>query len=324
LRWVFNTAIDQNIKKIIFAGDLFQDRQKIHIISYEKTFRLISEFFNEINHEEEEMQLYLLLGNHDMWFADQWDVSSVSPLRAIRNVHVIDQPCSLEIEHGLNIDFLPYTKNPIEDIKTHFKKKNDILISHCSIDGATLNSIYNTKAEISVEYEGDMVKVGVDSFKGWKKVFLGHYHCAQKLNDSVEYIGSPLELNFGEAHQEKHIIVFDTKTMETEYIINDFSPKHLIIKESELSKHKLENNFLQVIVDDITSTDILDMKKNVKDKGHRTIEFKEKVREKKDEPIQKIDLSGDTLDVWVKHKKPDGLDAEKLLSIGQDIIRRVS
>ncbi len=331
LEWVFLTAIKRGIEKIVFGGDLFQDRQKIHVISYEKTFRLIRKYCTE----NPKLELFLLVGNHDMWYNEKWDVSSIAPLAAIKNIKVINEPCSLKVG-DCDLDFLPYTKNPVEDINTYFKKKNEILISHCSVDGAQLNSLYNTKAEISVEFEGDMVKVDSKVFSGWKRVFLGHYHCAQKLNDVVEYIGSPLELNFGEAFQQKHIIVFDTNTFETEYIINDFSPKHLIIKESDIDHHNLEGNFVQVVVDDLTSTDIIDMRKTVKDKGFATLEFREKPRKKEDKLLsedekkemkEKLDFSsGKVLEEWMEARKPhiesNNLEVDKLLAIGQDIIRR--
>lgn len=329
LKWVFETALDRGIKTIVFAGDLFQDRQKIHVISYEKTFRLIRQYCSQ----NPDLKLFLLVGNHDMWFSEKWDVSSVAPLEAIKNVKVIAQPSAVKVTDDCTMDFLPYTKNPVEDVHKYFTKKNRILISHVALDGAQLNSLYNTKAEISVEFEGDMVKVDLTTFEGWERVFLGHYHSAQKMNEVVEYIGSPLELNFGEAHQEKHIIVLDTATLDVEYVVNDFSPKHLIIKEKDIDKYQLEGNFVQIIVDDIASTDIIDLKKTVlKDKGIATLEFKEKKKkdagdDTKKEPAHvamiKDMASGDILEKWAKAHGHDGLDLTKLLAIGQDIIRSV-
>jgi DNA repair exonuclease SbcCD nuclease subunit len=324
LEWVFETALARKIKTIVFGGDLFQDRNKIHVISYEKTFKLINKYCGD-----GDLNLCVLVGNHDMWYSDKWDVSSVGPLTAIKNVQVINQPCSLTLE-DCTIDFLPYTRNPIEDINNHFQSKNDILISHCSVDGAKLNTFFNTKAEISVEYEGDMVKVDTNAFKGWKRVFLGHYHAAQKLNDVVEYIGSPLELNFGEAFQEKHIIVFDTETLDTEYVLNDFSPKHLIIKEDDIENYDIGGNFVQIMVNDVTSTNIIDMKKSIKDKGCCTVEFREKTQKKeeltdedKKEIKNKLDFSsGDILEKWIKAKGHGKLEFDKLLAIGQDVVRR--
>ena len=146
----------------------------------------------------------------------------------------------------------------------------------------------------------------------------------QKLSDAVEYIGSPLELDFSEAFQQKHIIVLDTKTLDTEYVINDFSPKHLIIKESELDQYDLTGNFVKVIVDDITSTDIIDMKnKSVKEKKCATIQFEAKSSKKEDKTAT-VNIS-DGLDGWLTAQEPTikerKLSVDKLRTIAEDIIR---
>jgi DNA repair exonuclease SbcCD nuclease subunit len=154
------------------------------------------------------------------------------------------------------------------------------------------------------------------------------------MNEVVEYIGSPLELNFGEAHTEKHIIVLDTDTLDVDYVVNDFSPKHLIIRESEIDQYQLDGNFVQIIVDDIASTDIIDLKKTVlKDKGIATLEFKERTKKKKvddeneDEPAHvamiKDMANGNIFEKWAKAQGHPNLDLEKLLSIAQEITGRV-
>ena len=318
VEWIFRTAIEHQITKLVFAGDLFQDRQKIHTISYEKTFNLIRKFMESYP----DLELYLLVGNHDMWYNNKWDVSSISPLEAIRGVTVVNQCKTIEILPGCPMDFLPYAKNPVEDIKKHFQKKSEILISHIAIDEAKLNSF--TRSEVSVEYDGDMTKIDVEKFAGWKKVFLGHYHLAQKLNDVVEYIGSPYELNFGEAFQQKHIIILNPETLETEYIINDFSPKHLIIKESQVDSYKLDGNFVQIIVEDITSTDIVDLRHKIVDKNKTaSLEFKEQKKKEEIKDQQKPDFtSGETLERYVKTKQPPNLDYDKLLKIGKEICQQ--
>jgi DNA repair exonuclease SbcCD nuclease subunit len=322
VEWIFRTAIEREIDVIVFGGDLYQDRQRIHTISYEKTFNLIRKFM--VTHPQ--LRLYLLVGNHDMWFNNKCDVSSISPLEAIQGVRVISNCESVEVMPGYHMDFLPYTKNPLEDVAEHFSKKCDVLISHIAIDDAKLNSF--SRAEVSVEYDGDMVKVDIDKFNGWKRVFLGHYHLAQKLNDVVEYIGSPYELNFGEAFQEKHIIILDTESLETEYVINDFSPKHLIIKESKLDHYKLDGNFVQIIVDDITSTNIVDMRHKIANECKTaSLEFKEKKKDKDDpmdSPQEKFDFtSGEVLERYIKAKGCENLDPVKLLAIGKDICQKV-
>lgn len=321
LEWIFRTAIEHDIETIVFGGDLFQDRQRIHTISYEKTFNLIRKFMDTYP----QLKLYLLEGNHDMWFNNKHDVSSISPLQAIRGVTVVNKCESIEVLPNYKMDFLPYTKNPVEDILQNFKNKSDILIGHIAIDEAKLNSF--TRAEVSVEYEGDMVKVDIDKFNNWKRVFLGHYHLAQKLNNVVEYIGSPYELNFGEAFQQKHIIILDVDTLDTEYIINDFSPKHLIIKESQVDRYKLDGNFVQIVVEDITSTDIVDMRHKIVEKNKTaSLEFKEQKRKEfeiKDDVQDKFDFaSGEILERYIKAKGCGELNFDKLLNIGKEICQK--
>lgn len=312
--WIFSVARENGIKTIVFGGDLFQDRQKIQVISYQRAF--------EVLEANQDIDFWLLLGNHDLWFYDRWDVSSVYPLRALKNVHIIGKPSCVNIE-GTDFDFLPYTHNPKESIEEHFKKKSEILIAHIAIDGAMLNTFHETIAEVSVECESDMVKMSKDMLMDWKKVFLGHYHAAQQLNECVEYIGSPLELNFGEAFQEKHVIILDLDTFEKEYVINNFSPKHLIIEENEIGNYSLENNFVHVICKDVNSSKTIELKNNLADMNLGSLEMKPKYHSG---PLKITDQakcdfqSGKIIEQFVESSKTR-LNHSKLIDIGNKIMQ---
>ncbi|NDB86214.1 MAG: hypothetical protein EB127_26485, partial [Alphaproteobacteria bacterium] len=167
----------------------------------------------------------MLLGNHDIWFNDSTSVSSVLPLSSIPGLRVVKDPERIKIE-GNNWDFLPFTHNPIESLKELSGKEgtHEYALGHLAVDGAILHG--NQYSDVTVEHDGEMVKVSPSIFSSYKRTFLGHYHAEQKVNKSVEYVGSPLELSFGEAFQEKHIIIFDGEENSVEYIKNEFSPKH--------------------------------------------------------------------------------------------------
>jgi DNA repair exonuclease SbcCD nuclease subunit len=252
LDWVFQTAIKRGIKNILFLGDLFHDRQKIDVLTYQRTFEKLEQYVGDVN-------LYLLLGNHDLWHFDKCDISSVNPFRSLPGVTVVDQPSTLVID-GQPISFLPYTHDPINDIK---KLKNaskfKILCAHLAIDGAILNTA-GSHSEVAIEHDGEMVKCDGQMFVEWQQVFLGHYHAAQKVNQKVEYVGSPLELSFGEAFQDKHILIYDLESHEKEYVINDFSPKHLILHEADLDKYDLKGNFVKVVVDKMDDSNLIEMR----------------------------------------------------------------
>lgn len=320
LEWVLHTAQKENINDIVFCGDLFHDREKIDVYTYFKTFELFEKYL------QGDRKLWLLIGNHDMYHASKHEVTSVKPLGSIKNVTVVDRVCTLQIaDHDLS--FLPYTHNPIEDLtKLQNKSKFKILFGHCAVDGAIWNTIYNTVAEVAIENDNEMIKVGPEIFDDWDQVFLGHYHAEQRLTDTVEYVGSPLEMNFGEAFQKKHIIIYDLKTHKKTYVENTFSPKHVICDQEELGQHKLGNNFVRVAVND--ASDVLELKNELKNNGAATVQFTIKDRKAEDSKIienAKLVMK-DEKQMLLKYAESidlTGKDKDYLLEVGMEIINYV-
>jgi len=325
LEWVFQTAIDQGIKNILFLGDLFHERQKIEVMTYQRTFEVFEKFHGRKGGPA--FQTHLLLGNHDLWHLNKWDISSVIPLRSIPGVTVIDKPSTVEVD-GFSVSFLPYTHDPESDIKL---LKNDakfkMLCGHVAIDGAVWNVMHGTTAEVAIENDGEMKKVDCGVFKGWDQVFLGHYHKEQKLDNNIEYVGSPLQLSFGEAFQHKHIIIYDLKTHEKKYIRNTFSPQHFIIPHEDLDKYDLNNNFIRLIVDDLSMSDTTELNREILAKSKpASLQIKQaekKISETLVEDAKAILFKeGEMLQKYVELQEKqglDGLDKVRLLEIGNVI-----
>lgn len=321
LEWIFQTAVERDIDDVVFLGDLFQDRMKIQVLPYQRTYEIIEKYCGR----NPKLNFHVLVGNHDMWYSNKTDISSVYPLGSIAGVHIINS-CESRNIGGINIDFLPYTLNPLESLKSFALGNSDILCGHISLDGAQLNTFYKTQADVSVEYDGDMVKVDADKFSPWKKVFLGHYHGEQRIKH-VEYVGSPLQLNFAEAFQQKHIVILNTETFEQEYVINDFSPKHLIISEDEVDKYDLDNTFVKIIPKDITAADLAEMRNDLMESNEiLTLEFSAPKVAKDDntknniEDAQNVFAHGteEMLEAYIKAVGvPEELDFDILLETGK-------
>jgi len=332
LSWVFESARKRKIPNIIFLGDLFHDRQKIDVLAYQKTFEIM-----EDNLCDGRTNLYLLLGNHDLWHYQRLDVSSVNPLRNLPGVTVISEPCVKEISDGtedFRMAFIPYTHSPQEDIKKVEKewrssaREGDkmVLGGHIAIDGAVWNLKHNTLSEVTVEHEGDMVRVGPEIFKKWDRVFLGHYHAAQKLNDRVEYIGSPLQLSFGEASQQKHLAIYDTTEDSIEYLVNDFSPRHIILGEDEIEGANLKGNFVRLEVEDITDRRMSELRQSlVECVGVGALEIKQRQKDEShviDDAKSILSDEDKMIERYVEQAAPEGLDKETLIKIGTQICNR--
>ena len=100
--------------------------------------------------------MYLLLGNHDLWFHEKTSVSSVIPLSTLPGVKVIDKPERINIE-GCNWDFIPFTHNPIEslNILKNGAGNPEYVLGHLAVDGAKLHS--NQYSDVIIEHDGEMV-----------------------------------------------------------------------------------------------------------------------------------------------------------------------
>lgn len=316
LDWVFETAKNEKIKTILFGGDLFHDRQKIDVYTYQKTFEILKKWL-----PTNQFHLYLVLGNHDLWFNEQTSISSVMPFSSLPNITIIDQPTRMEIENSY-WDLIPFTHDPIKAIESLKKEDGSFqyALGHLAVDGAILHG--SSVADVAIEHDGEMIKIGTNIFSQYKKVFLGHYHCQQILEPNIEYIGSPLQLSFGEAFQDKHIIAFDCADAKIKYITNNFSPKHLVLRADEIDKYDLSKNFVRIIVESLSGADLIDMRKEIsKDKNLGSLEIRQQKRniEKQliDDAKSILFKEEEMIEQYVDLVGTNGLDKEKLVKIGK-------
>jgi hypothetical protein len=165
-----------------------------------------------------------------------------------------------------------------------------------------------------------MTKIGPELFKCWDQVFLGHYHGSQEIGN-IEYIGSPLQLTFGEAFQEKHVIIYDLKTGSKEYIINEFSPKHLICSEDNVHNYEVQNNFIRLNVANTKSIDLLDLKKDIQGKNPSTLEIVQKPKKEQKQVVEDaksiLNKEDEMLEIYVKEVDTGDLDKPHLVDIGK-------
>lgn len=326
LEWIFEQAEKHDVENIFFLGDLFHERAKIDVLNYLRTFEVFMKYMLKPGSKR---QMYLLVGNHDMYHKERWDVNSVKPLTAIPNVHIVDKPTQM-ILGGRRIDWMPHTDNPVKELKklkdANDGEAGDLLLGHMAVHGALLNLCFGTKADVIVEYDNDMVPVDLNVFADWPMTMLGHYHGAQQLGGGVEYVGSPLELTFGEAFQKKHIVLLDLATMKKKYIENDFSPKHLIVSHKDVAdeNYDLNGNFVRLSSGSMSHKELIDLKKQIAD-TYKVLSLDTSKEKKIDadqgimENVRAVLLNIDQmLQTYVKERGvPAGLDEPKLHAAGK-------
>lgn len=323
LEWVFEQAIENDVDAVMFGGDLLHDRQKIDSLTYMETFKVLEKYQNQ------RFKVFLLLGNHDLWFGNSTKISSTYPFGALKNFAVVDSTQSRQI-CGTQWHFMPYTHDPIDELKNLplDEMPKSYLLGHLSIDGARLNSA-GSIADVAIENDGDMVKISSNLFKNYKHAFFGHYHGSQKLAKNIEYIGSPLQLSFGEANEEKHIILLDSEKNTLRYIQNDFSPKHFYLNEVDyktFDKDKLKNAFVDVTISDTTDINLRkDLEKFSESNNIASIRVRAESRQSGEHLVSDVKkiLSDESklLENYLDQQNPVDFDKDMLLNIGKKIIK---
>lgn len=322
LDWVFVVAKKRGIDEILFGGDLLHDRSKIDVLTYTKVYDVLKK------HCTGKVKVYLLLGNHDLWFNDCTSVSSVTPFQSLPGVTVIGN-VERRTVGGVKWDLIPFTHDPIIALDTlgEMEETAKYCLGHLSIDGAKLNSA-GTISDVVIEHDGEMTPVQAKIFDRYEYTYLGHYHSSQILNGKVEYIGSPLQLSFGEAFQDKHLIILDCETGDKEYVLNDFSPRHYYLRADQLDKYDLKGAFVTLITDDMSAVDVAKLRRELlTSKGAATVNVRQlhkKTAEEETHVIQDalaiLQSEDKMLERYVEEAGCEHLGKERLLDFGKKII----
>jgi hypothetical protein len=88
-------------------------------------------------------------------------------------------------------------------------------------------------------------------FNKFQKVFSGHYH-TRSDNGKIFYIGNPYEMIFSDMNDDRGFIIFDTETLDHEYINNPHRMHYSIYYEdnphSRLNTSLYDNKILRLII----------------------------------------------------------------------------
>ena len=208
----------QNIDTVIHLGDFFDSRKSLNVLTLNKGIDICKKF------ENNNINLYIILGNHDQFYKDRPFPNSLTYLNLFDYVHVIDkEPFKL-------YDFLliPWGYD-ISNISN-----NSNLLGHFEINGMITNSYGR-------EHSGS--KLNISDFKNLNKVWSGHFHTPSKSNN-IEYIGSPFAMDFNDVDSIRGYYIVNGS--DKQFIEFTKAPKFFDIKsDQELTKEYIEGNIIR-------------------------------------------------------------------------------
>ena len=188
------------------------------------------------------------MGNHDIYYKKRIDVNSIEFLRQIGNIEIIDKITNETLE-GKSIISYPWLV-PGSNEHAHFislangTQKYDYCFGHFEVRGFEISKgIYDTE------------NLEVSLFKNINKVFTGHYHIRNSI-DNVSYLGCPFQQTWGDYADDKGITILDINEGTTEFIRNNHSPEFIKIfvkdiQDKNLVKLKrIKGNHIKFMIDE--------------------------------------------------------------------------
>lgn len=235
----FPTLKERGITEVIHLGDVV-DRRKF--INY-KTLNSMKEilFFPL---KEMGGNVKIIVGNHDIYYKNTLKVNSMEELtKGMDHVTVYSDPCEVSLTKDHKVLFLPWICADNEDKSKELieKTRTKVVFGHLQIAG-----IESDKGSFMMEGHS------IPMFKAFQRVFSGHFH-HRSITENITYLGNPYEITWSDYNDKRGFHIYDTETMEVEFIENPYSMFHKIYYNDEKNDYgdllKYEDTYVKIIIE---------------------------------------------------------------------------
>lgn len=211
---VDDCGFDPESDILIQVGDWHHIRESTNNRVYKCSIDVAREFSKKFKRG-----VYVILGNHDVYYKDRTDVHSLEGIDLMfSNFHVVTRPKIFRVgQQGHTFLLQPWVDDIHllrESISSHTA---DYLICHADVRGSVLSKF--TKLEHGLEI-ADLIP--------FQRVYSGHIHIRQEIGN-VLYVGTPYEMDRGDRGNTKGFYVLDVsgESVSETFIENTISPKHV-------------------------------------------------------------------------------------------------
>lgn len=222
----------ENINEIFILGDIFDSRVNINI----NVNNIVYDLFDVIL---KDFKIYILIGNHDVYYNSTNDIHSLKFLRKFENVTLIEKPTVIEL-YNKKILICPWVNDYLELTKIINNNKSDIIMGHFDIVGFNFNKVILSKNGMPHDLFIDKCDI----------VFSGHFHTRsiKRINNTeIIYIGSPYQLTRADMDEDRGFLIYNFDLNKYNFFTNDISTKFFKLEYPETYTQKdIENNFIDV------------------------------------------------------------------------------
>lgn len=229
---IFFPYLQENkITTVINCGD-FMDRRKY--VNYKTLYNVRKDYISRLSSAG--VTVHNIIGNHDCYHKNTNEVNSIQELFSnIENFHIYPEPTEVVID-GVKLLFMPWIcqDNTQQCLDVIEKTDAKIVFGHLELMGFEM-------------YRGQVMHEGIDSkiFSKFDAVYTGHYH-HKSSKKNIHYLGAPCEYTWADYADDRGFHVFDTETLQMEYVRNPYRMFHKInYDDTKLTDEKTKRKMVE-------------------------------------------------------------------------------
>ena len=226
--WFILNAKTQGCETCLFLGDWNHHRASINIQTLQFGLRSLEKLSKAFDH------IYFIAGNHDLYYRDRRDISSVEWAKHLPNITIVDDWLITD-----DVVIAPWLVG--DDYKKLAKLSGKYLFSHLELPYFLMN------AQIEMPDHGE---INAGHVVGFEKVFSGHFHKRQSRKN-IWYVGNAFPHNYADAGddargmmvlewgQEPEFYSWPNQPMFRVYKLSDIleNPKGLLLPNTSVRVH---------------------------------------------------------------------------------------
>jgi hypothetical protein len=217
IEWFIDEAKTWGAERCIMMGDWHDSRHSLNVLTMNYSLRamqMLNDAFQIV---------HWIPGNHDLFYRDKRDVSSIEFAKHLPNIQIVRKPTTVA-----GVTFLPWlVGNETEKLKNI---KSRYIFSHLELGGFLMNA--------KVEMPETEFGLKATNFTNQDYVFSGHFHLRQHKG-RVVYTGNIMPFNFSDNWDEDRGMMLLEWGKEPEFRAWPNQPLFRTMKLSELL-HKPE------------------------------------------------------------------------------------
>ena len=282
---------------VVVSGDYFDSRRHVDV-NVMNTACDVMEKITELS------DVYMLVGNHDIYKTVELDVTSLRCVKYIKGVHIVDELTEVNISGGVKFVFVPWVGDYKKEnsIITEVKDNCNYIVMHTEISGMTYD---NNRPIVN----------GVNmSVCNNCKIISGHIHKRQESTKGF-YLGSPYHMDRSDIENVKGIYTLSVTDNghNITFTENAYSPRFIKVRYDDIPNDMqswsdvVKNNYVDIVftTKNVETFNVNKFVESLYEFGARRIECIE----------EKINVVKDTDDVDVNNMKPEDITIDNMFNL---------